>query len=1265
MLVLTGMLVLCFSAASQAAPKQVLKVFGSPGAGDGQFSAPTGGVAVRQSTGDVYVVDIGNERVQRFDADGVYLGQFGTAGSGDGQFSLGSSAGVAINQTTGQVYVADSANNRVERFSAAGVYEAQFGTAGAGNGELNSPAGVAVDATGRVLVADSANNRVERFSAAGVYQDQLGASAPNPGSGDGELSFPVRVAVDSTGLIYVLDSGNSRIQRFTGAGAFDTVFASDQAAAPFDLAVNRTTDTVLTFAYTPDFSLQAIFELDAAGALLQTHAGGSGIGAAGGLDVRGSSGRIYQSDAYGSKVYILDDVAPPTAAIDPATAVGAHGATFNGRVDPVGSQTNFHFEYSSDGGTTWTPTSDGDSGAGSGEAPVTTAVGGLEANKGYRVRLVAAKPFNAGAATSAEQTFTTQPDAPLVHPLAAGNRSDTAAWLGGQVDPQNSASTYYVEYGASSAYGSRTADADAGSGNDFTSVRQLVSGLQPQSTYHFRVVATNQAGATNGPDRTFTTNAALPTAPAGRAYEMVSPLDKNGGNVNRNLAYRDWSTSGVATDGQAVAYSSEAQFADIESGARYAVYRSSRTASGWRTNGIDPPFAPAYGAPLGPHVQRLSPDLHKVLAETNAELVPGANAMLGGDDGLYLRDDSSGSPSYALMSQPFAPLQPFQLGPADVYNVIATTPDFRHVVFTARARQLTPDARPSDYSSSGFGGDRSVYEWTDGHIRFVSKLPDGTPAQYASAGIIESGFDSQAVYPGDHVISDDGRRIFFTANTGANALFVRENGAVTRPISVSQRAGDSPEAADGVFQAAKAADGSQVLFTSSSMLTDDSHASFQAPDLYLWNADAPSGTQLTDLSAQDPSGGGVRGVVAATDDLTHVYFAATGVLAVGATSGKNNLYLWTHGGAVRFVTTLGDGDGDVWGSARDVIAGGVYRDARISADGSRLALGSTAQLTSQDTGGHRQVYLYDANDDQLVCVSCGSTPAHADARMYTLDPGELVDATVPFDLPRNLSADGGRLLFETSDALVPEDINGKSDVYVWEHGAPHLISSGQGSSDSLLVGAGENGDDVFFTTRERLVAADSDDHVDVYDARVGGGFAEQQLPPDCDGDECQGASAARPQLDQPASTQAAAGAEQAAEQPVGFSFTKLTAAQRAALAAGRTVTLKASASIAGRISASARAKLGKRTAIVASGAAGAVAGRRIELVLRLSKAARTRLARQHKLTVKLSVSFDHASGVKSQSFTLLTPKRRASGKQSTYAAQRRAAVHATSNSKGR
>ena len=201
--------------AGAQAPSYLLQ-WGTHGSGDGQFNGPEG-VAV-DASGNVYVADFGNHRVQKFTDTGAYLTQWGTLGMRAGQFN--SPLGVAVD-ATGKVYVADNLNCRVQKFTDTGAYLTQWGTLGTGDGQFNGPAGVAVDASGNVYVGDTGNNgihnnRIQKFTDTGVYLTQWGAQ----GSGDGQLNGTWGVAVDAAGNVYVADFRNHRVQKFTDTGAY-------------------------------------------------------------------------------------------------------------------------------------------------------------------------------------------------------------------------------------------------------------------------------------------------------------------------------------------------------------------------------------------------------------------------------------------------------------------------------------------------------------------------------------------------------------------------------------------------------------------------------------------------------------------------------------------------------------------------------------------------------------------------------------------------------------------------------------------------------------------------------------------------------------------------------------------------------------------------------------------------------------------------------------------------------------------------------------
>ena len=192
-----------------------LSQWGEFGTGDGQFNSAAR-VAVA-ATGTVYVADHANNRVQKFDDSGTFLGKWGTFGTGDGQFN-GGVGGMGVD-ASGNVYVADQGNNRVQKFDGSGTFLTKWGTFGSDNGQFKTPWSAAVDSSGNVYVTDWMNSRIQKFGPAFnelVFLDKWGAN----GSTQSQFSSPNGVAIDSSGNIYVADGTNNRIQKFNSGGAF-------------------------------------------------------------------------------------------------------------------------------------------------------------------------------------------------------------------------------------------------------------------------------------------------------------------------------------------------------------------------------------------------------------------------------------------------------------------------------------------------------------------------------------------------------------------------------------------------------------------------------------------------------------------------------------------------------------------------------------------------------------------------------------------------------------------------------------------------------------------------------------------------------------------------------------------------------------------------------------------------------------------------------------------------------------------------------------
>lgn len=219
---------------------------------NGKFCGP---LAVALDHNDnIYVADAFNSRVQKFNSSGIYLSQFGTMSSGcDGYFNSTYVTPVDNGKfcwptsitfdSQSNIYISDTANNRIQKFSSTGIYIAQFGTSRShdcypygvisqpdtpeDNSKLCTPTGSAVDDSGNVYVADTNNNRVQKFNSSGIYLSQFGTASSNcvdlfgtvvgpllNPEDNGKFCGPDHITIDSTGNIYVADSGNNRIQKF-------------------------------------------------------------------------------------------------------------------------------------------------------------------------------------------------------------------------------------------------------------------------------------------------------------------------------------------------------------------------------------------------------------------------------------------------------------------------------------------------------------------------------------------------------------------------------------------------------------------------------------------------------------------------------------------------------------------------------------------------------------------------------------------------------------------------------------------------------------------------------------------------------------------------------------------------------------------------------------------------------------------------------------------------------------------------------------------
>jgi hypothetical protein len=247
--------------------------------------------------------------------------------------------------------------------------------------------------------------------------------------------------------------------------------------------------------------------------------------------------------------------------------------------------------------------------------------------------------------------------------------------------------------------------------------------------------------------------------------------------------------------------------------------------------------------------------------------------------------------------------------------------------------------------------------------------------------------------------------------------------------------------------------------------------------------------------------------------------------------------------------------------------------------------------------------------------------------------------------PRGLTTDASRVVFDTPDSLSPLDVNNRRDVYEWDNGTVKLLSSGKGAFDSQVLDVSARGDDVFFATRDNLVPQDSDGNLDVYDARVDGGFAPPSGPAACNGD-CKGPPTAAPFLTLPGSVSFDGPGNldeptpRAPAPKPSFRVATISKKAQANLARTGRLTVSVRATAAGTVRLQLTAHAGKKwTGPAASKKALRSAGV-AKFVVKLNKTEKRYLARHGKLAVRVDVGYSATGGVKRSAFTLHAPAKR-------------------------
>lgn len=1048
----------------------------------GAFQKPQS-IAVDQSNGDVYVLDVGARSVSRFDSTlkaknfsrlnsnvidgaslvGVVCGANPSPNcdqtpANGFSFDTPTAAQVAIDNsgsplTNGNIYVTDSLGRFVDVFASTGAYIGQLSRSGAAGPTFGVPCGVTVDPAGALYVGDRQQASVHKFV----------PSANPPGNADfvGDFSAPQACVLaagagPTAGSLFV-NRKNGVASKLDSAGTLQYQLGTGIARG---VAMDPATGRVLVARESE------VAEYDASSAISASLIGSFGsldLNTVGGVAADGARGKAYVSDTATGKVIVFGPLAPvaaPLVSLGPVTPLSGGREEVSGYVDPRGVPATYHFEY--------------------------------------------------GEADCASNPCTSVP---------AGE------------------------------------DAAVGKGFGMMRFSRLLTGLRPGTTYHYRLVAGNEGGTTSSADRTFTTLSAPPlSGPCGnhslraaqalpprfpdcRAYEWVSAFPAAERNNASVLISAE--RPGAAVSGSAFSFLSLSAAGDAQSLPFTTSYLGVRDpAAGWSVHAAMPPQPAVSVADLlddrePGYVGEFTPDLSRgVILSAGPLNAEGPNVQETWN--LYRREDllAPGRGDYRLLTDAATPQDPHPPGQTSgedtrIPRLVGASTDLSHVLFES-PRDLTADA-------AGLAPGPRLYMSVDGAVRLVGVLPlsEGGGPSVAQAG---QGFHELETQP---PLSANGSRVVFTTppfsgfetiagvlhSGNGGRLYLRDDRETadtaddtTVKISASEKTngagpgGTDPGGEQPASFWAASADFSRIFFTTTEALTNDAPAAEPSvKKLYRYDLDEPGGQRLTLVSVDHNPDDGIKNeaeaVIGASEDGSRVFFIGPNQLVADRpVVSAPRIFAW-HEGEIRQVAAVNAG-----AESANLISrrGGGW--TRVSPDGERLIFltEGTSDLAGYDHGSScpsgassrcTEVYMYSTGaEERLQCLSCPDSRASTgDSSLGPERSSAIANTLMRTGSYRNrvLSADGRFVFFTSSERLSPYDENDDPDVYEFETstGLVHLLSSGRTNVAAHFLDASADGSDVFFGTGGALLSADGNQRVDVYDARVGGGFEEALQPP--------------------------------------------------------------------------------------------------------------------------------------------------------------------------
>lgn len=840
------------------------------------------------------------------------------------------------------------------------------------------------------------------------------------------------------------------------------------------------------------------------------------------LSASNGKGKISETQSFSTTTV------KPSSNIESATDITSNSAHIQGFVRPQTYETSWRFEYATSEAGPWSAVPGASGVIAKAEAdeqghPVQGDLSGLSPLHLYYVRLFSENAN--GSSTSAAVGFETG-GKPHVESFAVHALDGSSLRVLGSVLPDGYDTHFYVQYvgeeqfeksGWAEAASSTIVDAGVGTskeevrsaeGKDSLTVFEGepvgadLPGLQPGGKYRFRFLASNTEGEAQGNEQILSVpvvvqqggetcaNEGLRTGlsahlPDCRAYEQITPADKEG--AAEAFTYLNPFGGGVLIGEDGEHLMLDKHFTVWGSGD--SPYFFSRSSTGWNMTAGTP--QPEAGIDVY-HPELYSPDLTQFAFSSGWQTSSASGVKES--SAISLRSGVPGGPySTAVASVPRS----------NGASWVAASADFGKLILASEDRTLLGRA-------TGTTSGQDLYEDVEGQLHQVNVLSDGAPISSCGAlpahGEAET-YTTRGTHPSTpDTVSANGSVVFFTDNC-THDLYARIDGDETEDIG------------EYIFLAANP-EGSTLLLEKQNG---------GAHEIVLYDRQNASAKTL--FVTQEAVVGSIR----ISENFAYIYFQSKERLTkeapptgtVESLRGDSmDLYVYDVGGAsldFALQEIIGGGEGAIESLTPD---GNYYYFSAIQAGG--------VPAKPAGTDYNDAFYRYDRAEKTVDCVSCAS-PFDPEPKLGLSPELEAINAESGDGVAKKtyVSANGDYAFFATPAALVPQDQDGEdvidegcnqggcgedvggspsTDVYEWRkpgldgceevQGCLSLITSGSDGYFVALFGTTESGRDVFFATRSQLVPQDQDNSVDIYDARIGGGFPVPARPVECEGDTC-------------------------------------------------------------------------------------------------------------------------------------------------------------------